>query len=116
MEEGWYAKSEYSSKELIEYLENKYPTLEIIGPASRLGVRAEEFGADDFCMTCGAKDKNPTSEGACDECVCIGSGCDSPKSGKSYSYCELCYERKIPKIRIMIKVATILKSLGLNQN
>ena len=46
IEEGWYAKSEYSSKELIEYLENKYPTLEIIGPASRLGVRAEEFGAE----------------------------------------------------------------------
>ena len=58
---------------------------------------AEEFGADDFCMTCGAKDKNPTSEGACDECVCIGSGCDSPKSGKSYSYCELCYERENPE-------------------
>tara|TARA_R110002167_G_scaffold65864_14_gene186449 strand:- start:7251 stop:7601 length:351 start_codon:yes stop_codon:yes gene_type:complete len=34
MEEGWYAKSEYSAKELIDFLEKKYPTLEIIGPAS----------------------------------------------------------------------------------
>jgi len=59
---------------------------------------AESFNADedDYCMTCGAKDKNPTSEGACDECVCMSSGCDSPKSGKSYSYCEICYEQENP--------------------
>tara|TARA_R110000751_G_scaffold26796_2_gene71324 strand:- start:1045 stop:2325 length:1281 start_codon:yes stop_codon:yes gene_type:complete len=62
----------------------------------KLSYGAEEFGADNFCDTCGSKDKNPTSEGACDECECIESGCDSPKSGKSYSYCERCYERDNP--------------------
>ena len=64
IEEGWYAKSEYSSKELIEYLENKYPTLEIIGPASRLGVRAEEFESDNW-----------GEENWCDDCDNWGEGC-----------------------------------------
>lgn len=66
------------------------------GLYTRMAEQSFNADEDDYCMTCGAKDKNPTSEGACDECVCMSSGCDSPKSGKSYSYCEICYEQENP--------------------